>query len=77
LKNLKKVHRKPHPIRQEIKTLADHYLQLDTVSDPVRNKYGAVDRNLIAMLKRLSEPWFWSGRTVVDDYESHMSKHLI
>lgn len=37
--NLKKVPRKPHPIGQEFKTLADNYayciLQLDTVSDKV------------------------------------------
>ncbi|KAG2211228.1 hypothetical protein INT47_006348 [Mucor saturninus] len=69
--NLKKVPRKPHPIGQEFKTLADHdtycIVQLDTVSDPAKKKYDDVDRNLIATLKRLCEPWFFSGRTIIGD----------
>ncbi|CAO3607093.1 unnamed protein product [Mucor hiemalis] len=41
--NLKKVPRKPHPIGQEFKTLADHHtyciIQIDTVSDPKPKEY--------------------------------------
>lgn len=69
--NVKKVPRKPHPIGQEFKTLADHdtfcIIQLDTVSDPVKKRYDDTDRNLIATVKRLTEPWFCSGRTVIGD----------
>ncbi|KAG2192937.1 hypothetical protein INT47_001301 [Mucor saturninus] len=69
--NLKKVPRKPHPIGQEYKTLADHdtfcIIQLDTVSNSVKKKYDDTDCNLIATLKRLTEPCFFSGRTVIGD----------
>lgn len=71
--NLKKVPRKPHPIGQEFKTLADHHtyciLQMDAVSDPVSkefdNELGM--RKLTATIKRLTKPWFGSGRTVIAD----------
>lgn len=69
--NLKKVPRKPHPIGQEFKTLADNHtyciLQLDTVSDKVHKEFDDVDRNLVATVKRLCKPWFNSGRTIIAD----------
>ncbi|KAI7868977.1 uncharacterized protein EV154DRAFT_571283 [Mucor mucedo] len=40
---------------------------LDTVRDPVKKKYDDVDRNLIATLKRLCEPWFFNGRPIIGD----------
>jgi hypothetical protein len=69
--NLKKVPRKPHPIGQEYKTLADCdtycILRLDFVSDSYKKKFDDTDRSLIATVKRLSEPWFNSGRTLIAD----------
>ncbi|KAG2193134.1 hypothetical protein INT47_006434 [Mucor saturninus] len=69
--NLKKVPRKPHPIGQEFKTLADNHtyciLQLDTVSDKAPKEFDDVDRNLVATVKRLCKPWFTSGRTIIAD----------
>jgi hypothetical protein len=71
--NLKKVPRKPHPIGQEFKTLADHHtfciLQMDTVSDPKLKEYDDDPgmRKLTATIKRLVKPWFGSGRTVITD----------
>lgn len=71
--NLKKVPRKPHPIGQEFKTLADHHsyciLQMDTVSDPVSKEYDNEPgmKKLTATIKRLVKPWFGSGRTVIAD----------
>ncbi|CAO3588748.1 unnamed protein product [Absidia cylindrospora] len=69
--SLKKVPRKPHPIGQEYKTLADCdtycILRLDFVSDKFPKKFDDTDRNLIATVKRLTEPWFYSGRTVIAD----------
>ncbi|ORZ04284.1 hypothetical protein BCR42DRAFT_444308 [Absidia repens] len=47
---------------QEYKALADAdtccILQLDFVSDKFKKKYDDTDRNLVATVKRLSEPWF-------------------
>lgn len=71
--NLKKVPRKPHPIGQEFKTLADHHsyciLRLDTVSDPKSKEFDQDPgmRKLTATVKRLVKPWFGSGRTVIAD----------
>lgn len=70
--NLKKVPRKPHPIGQEFKTLADHHtyciLQIDTVSDPRPKEYDEPGkRTITATVKRLVKPWFGSGRTVIAD----------
>lgn len=71
--NLKKVPRKPHPIGQEFKTLADHHtfciVQMDTVSDPRPKEYDDDPgmRKLTATVKRLVKPWFGSGRTVIAD----------
>ncbi|CEP07628.1 hypothetical protein, partial, partial [Parasitella parasitica] len=71
--NLKKVPRKPHPIGQEFKTLADHHtyciLQIDTVSDPKPKEYDSDEgmRKLTATVKRLVKPWFFTGRTVIAD----------
>jgi hypothetical protein len=71
LPNLKKIPRKHHPIGQEFKALVNEntscILQLDTASDPVKKKYDDMNRNLIATLKRLTEPWFSSGRTIIAD----------
>ncbi|KAK4514532.1 uncharacterized protein ATC70_002130 [Mucor velutinosus] len=71
--NIKKVPRKPHPIGQEFKTLADCHtsciLRMDTVSDPVSefgNEPGM--KKLTATVKRLVQPWFGSGRTVIADF---------
>jgi hypothetical protein len=70
--NLKKVPRKPHPIGQEFKTIADCHtnciLRLDTVSDPCPKRFdGPNVPILVATVKRLCEPWFSSGRTIVAD----------
>ncbi|KAL7312849.1 phosphatidylinositol-binding protein scs2, variant 2 [Mucor circinelloides] len=71
--NLKKVPRKPHPIGQEFKTLADHHsyciLQMDTVSNTVSKEYDNEPgmKKLAATIKRLVKPWFGSGRTVIAD----------
>lgn len=71
--NVKKVPRKPHPIGQEFKTLADHHtyciLRMDTVSDPKDKEYDNDSgmRKLTATIKRLVKPWFGSGRTVIAD----------
>jgi hypothetical protein len=69
--SLKHVPRKPHPIGQEYKALVDAdtccILQLDFVSDKFKKKYDDTDRNLVATVKRLSEPWFYSGRTLIAD----------
>lgn len=75
--NLKKVPRKPHPIGQEFKTLADHHtsciLRLDTTGDPVPQEYDELDRNgrkkkaIVATVKRLVKPWIGTGRTVIAD----------
>jgi hypothetical protein len=71
--NLKKVPRKPHPIGQEFKTLADHYsfciLRMDTVSDPCAKEYDNDPgmKKLTATVKRLVKPWFKTGRTVIAD----------
>lgn len=71
--NVKKVPRKPHPIGQEFKTLADHHsfciLRMDTVSDPCPKEYDNDPgmRKLTATIKRLVKPWFGSGRTVIAD----------
>jgi hypothetical protein len=69
--NVKNVPRKPHPIGQEYKTLADSdtycILRLDFVSDSYKKKFDDTDRNLVATVKRLSEPWFHSGRTLIAD----------
>lgn len=71
--NLKKVPRKPHPIGQEFKTLADHHtfciVRMDTVGDPKPKEYDndAGMRKLTATVKRLVKPWFGSGRTVIAD----------
>lgn len=70
--NIKKVPRKPHPIGQEFKTIADCHtnciLRLDTVSDPCLKKFdGPNVAKLVATVKRLCEPWFSSGRTIIAD----------
>ncbi|CEP19776.1 hypothetical protein [Parasitella parasitica] len=69
--NVKKVPRKPHPIGQEFKTLADNHtyciLQLDTVSDKFLKEFDNEDRNLVATVKRLWKPWFRTGRTIIAD----------
>ncbi|CAO3621055.1 unnamed protein product [Mucor hiemalis] len=71
--NLKKVPRKPHPIGQEFKTLADHHtyciLRMDTVSDPLQKEFDNEPGMLKMMgtIKRLVKPWFDSGRTVIAD----------
>lgn len=73
LPNLKKVPRKPHPIGQEFKTLADHHtyciLQIDTVSDPCAKEFDDEKEmgKLMATVKRLVKPWFGTGRTVIAD----------
>jgi hypothetical protein len=68
--NAKKVPRKPHPIGQEFKSLADYHtdciLRLDTVSDPQYDDEPGM-RNLLATVKRLVKPWFATGRTVIAD----------
>ncbi|CEP13379.1 hypothetical protein [Parasitella parasitica] len=70
--NVKKVPQKPPPIGQEFNTAADQdnfcIIQLDTVGDPFIRKYEYTDPNLIATSKRLTEPWFFSGRTVIGDF---------
>ncbi|CEP11427.1 hypothetical protein [Parasitella parasitica] len=58
-----KVPRKPDPIGQEFKTLADHHtfcvLRIDTVSDPKAKEYDDEGmRQLTATVKRLVKPWF-------------------
>lgn len=71
--NVKKVSRKPHPIGQEFKTLADYHtnciIRLDTVSDPCPKEYDNNPgmRNLLDTVKRLVKPWFSTGRTVIAD----------
>jgi len=71
--NIKKVPRKPHPIGQEFKTLADCHtsciLRMDTVSDPVSKEFGDEPgmKKLTATVKRLVQPWFGSRRTVIAD----------
>ncbi|RCH81741.1 hypothetical protein CU097_005367, partial [Rhizopus azygosporus] len=54
--NLKKVLRKPHPIGQEFKTLADNHCYCI-----LRMK------KLTITVKRLVKPWFGFGRTVIAD----------
>lgn len=39
----------------------------DTVSDPCKKKYDDEERDIIATLLRLCEPWFYSGRTIIGD----------
>jgi hypothetical protein len=71
--NLKEVSRKPHPIGQEFKSLADYYtnaiIRLGTVNDPRLKRYykepGML--NLLVIVKRLVKPWFNSGRTITAD----------
>ena len=71
--NVKKVPRKPHPIGQEFKSIADYHtnciLQLDTQCDDFPKEfddlYGA--RSNLGTVKRLVKPWFFSGRTVTAD----------
>ena len=71
--NVKKVPRKPHPIGQEFKTVADYHtnciLQLDTQCDDFPKEfddmYGV--RSNLATVKRLVKPWFFSGRTLTAD----------
>jgi hypothetical protein len=43
---------------------------LDTVSDPCKKEHDNDPgmRNLLAAVKRLVKPWFYSGRTVVADF---------
>lgn len=71
--NLKKVPRKPHPIGQEFKSVADYHtnciIRLDTVSDPCVKEFDNEEgmRTLTATVKRLTKPWFGSGRTVIAD----------
>jgi hypothetical protein len=60
--NLKKVPRKPQPIGQEFKPLADYYpnttICLDTVSDPQPKEFDNEPgiRNLLDTVKRLAKP---------------------
>ncbi|CAO3656223.1 unnamed protein product [Mucor hiemalis] len=68
----KKIPRKPHPIGQEYKTIADNVtaviMRLDVCGDPVlRVPARREDRAIVACVKRLTEPWFYSGRTIVAD----------
>jgi hypothetical protein len=69
--NIKNVPRKPHPIGQEYKTIADSdtycILRLDFVSDKFQKKFDDTNRTLVATVKRLTEPWFYSGRTLIAD----------
>jgi hypothetical protein len=71
--NVKKVPRKPHPIGQEFKSLADYHtsciLRIDTTCDPKPKEFDDEPgmRNLLATVKRLVKPWFSSGRTVIAD----------
>jgi hypothetical protein len=69
--NIKHVPRKPHPIGQEYKTIADCdtccILRLDFVSDKKKKRFDDQDRTLVAQVKRLAEPWFGSGRTLIAD----------
>lgn len=70
--NLKKVPRKPHAIGQEYKTVADCetccILRLDFTGDnlqrPFDDEYAS---KTIAAACRLTEPWFFSGRTIIAD----------
>jgi hypothetical protein len=60
--NLKKVPRKPHPIGQEFKSVADYHtnciIRLDTVSDPCVKEFDNEEgmRTLTATVKRLTKP---------------------
>ncbi|KAG0188944.1 hypothetical protein DFQ28_004124 [Apophysomyces sp. BC1034] len=69
--NIKKVLRKSHPIGQEYKCIADNIsriiMRLDFVSDPFPKKFDDTDRNLVTAVKRLTESWFYSGRTIIGD----------
>ncbi|ORE07660.1 hypothetical protein BCV72DRAFT_241069 [Rhizopus microsporus var. microsporus] len=71
--NLKKIPRKPHPIGQEFKTLADNHcyciLRIDTVSDPCPKEYDKDPgmKKLKVTVKLLAKPWFGFGRTVIAD----------
>lgn len=70
--NLKKVPRKPHSVGQEYKTIADNVtaviMRLDFCGDPLlRVPARREDRTIVATVKRLTRPWFFSGRTIVAD----------
>ncbi|CAO3596944.1 unnamed protein product [Absidia cylindrospora] len=71
--NLKKLPRKPHPIGQEYKTIADNItaviMRLDFSGDPLLRgpQPCGADRSIVATVKRLTEPWKRSGRTIVAD----------
>ncbi|SAL95656.1 hypothetical protein, partial, partial [Absidia glauca] len=70
--NLKKVPRKPHSIGQEYKTIADNVtciiMRMDFCGDPLQRKPRPnEDRSIVATVKRLTEPWHYSGRVIVAD----------
>ncbi|KAG2194116.1 hypothetical protein INT47_003059 [Mucor saturninus] len=69
---LKKVPRKPHPIGQEYKTIADNVtciiMRMDFCGDPLqRRPRPTEDRSIAATVKQLTEPWYHSGRVIIAD----------
>jgi hypothetical protein len=70
--NLKKIPRKPHSIGQEYKTTAETdyccIIRLDINGDILPQKFEDRDTpKTIASVCRLTEPWFYSGRTIIAD----------
>lgn len=70
--NLKKIPRKPHPVGQEFKTVADAktccIIRLDLTGDSVVKEFDdQYSMKTIATVCRLMSPWFSSGRTIIAD----------
>lgn len=69
--NLKKVPRKPHPVGQEYKTLADTttsaILRLDFTGDKGPREYEPEHPAIVAPVMRLCKPYMHSGRTIIAD----------
>lgn len=66
------VNRKPHPVGQEYKTVADAVtsciIRADVSSDVIQQEFDdRFNMKTISTVCRLRKPWFYSGRTVIAD----------
>ena len=71
---IKKIPRKPHPVGQEFKIVADAetsiILRLDLSGENKEREYDDIygaNGKTIATVSRLAKPWFGSGRTIIAD----------
>lgn len=69
---LKKVPRKPHPVGQEYKTVADGttccILRVDVSGNTLPQEFDdQYSMKTISTVCRLTKPWFPSGRTIIAD----------